>query len=51
MFLISVIKLIVSECYALFASSIALNGEIMSPCSCCVKKGLVYIVIMEPSSR
>ena len=35
----------------LFASSIAFNGEIMSPCSYYMKKGLVYIVITDLSSH
>ena len=40
-----------SKCYALLTSSIAFNGEIMSPCSYYLKKGLVYIIITEPSNR
>ena len=31
--------------------SISLNGEIISPYSCYTRKGLVYIVITDPSSR
>ena len=46
-----VIRLIVFKYYTLLISSIIFNGEIMSPCSCCVKKGLVYIIIMDPSSH
>ena len=34
----------------LLAISISLNGEIMSPYSCYIKKGLVYIIIITPSS-
>ena len=44
------VRLTVSKYYTLFASSIALNGEIISPCSYYVKKGLVYIIIAESSS-
>ena len=33
----------------LFISSITLDGEIISPCSCCVKKGLVCVMIMDLS--
>ena len=36
---------------ALLTTFISLNGEIISPCSCYIKKGLVYIAIMEPFSR
>ena len=32
--------------YVLLAASISLDGEIMSPCFYCVKKGLVCVVIM-----
>ena len=35
----------------LLAASISLNGEIISPYSCCVKKGLVYIAIIAFFSR
>ena len=44
------VKLIIFKCCTLFISSIALNGEIISPCSYYMKKGLVYIIIAEPSS-
>ena len=44
------IRLIVSKYHALFTSSITLNGEIISPYSCYIKKGLVYIAIADPSS-
>ena len=39
-----------SEHYILLTSSITLNGEIINPYSYCVKKGLVYIIIADPSS-
>ena len=45
-----VIRLIVFKYYALLISSIAYNGEIISPCFYCTKKGLVYIIIAGPSS-
>ena len=45
------VKLTVSECYVLFTSSIALNSEIISPCSYCTKKGLVCVTITEPFGR
>ena len=35
----------------LLTTSISLNGEIISPYSCCIKKGLVYITIIDLSSR
>ena len=49
------IRSLASIYYILLAASISLNSEIMSPCSCCVKKGLVYIIIItlfgcQPSS-
>ena len=43
------IKLIIFKRRALFISSIALNGEIISPCSYYIKKGLVYIIIADLS--
>ena len=45
------VRLIASKYHTLFISSIAFNGEIISPYSYCVKKGLVYIVITEPFSH
>ena len=42
------VRLIVSKYYTLFISSIAFNGEIISPCSYYIKKGLVYIIITDP---
>ena len=41
----------VLEYRALLTISISLNREIISPCSCYAKKGLVYITIISPSSR
>ena len=35
----------------LLATSISLDGEIMSPYSYYIKKGLVYIIIINPFSR
>ena len=46
-----VIRLIAFKYYTLFTSSIALNGEIISPYSYYAKKGLVYIVIIKPFSH
>ena len=43
------IRSIVSAYYTLLTSSITLNREIMSPCSCYIKKGLVYITITDLS--
>ena len=45
------VRLIVFKYYTLFTSSIALNGEIISPYSYCVKKGLIYITITDLSSH
>ena len=42
------VRLTAFKYYTLFISSITLNGEIMSPCSCYIKKGLVCIVIIDP---
>ena len=44
------VRLTVSKYCTLFTSSITLNGEIMSPCSYYLKKGLVYIIIINLSS-
>ena len=49
------IRSLASMCYVLLAVSISLDGEIMSPCSYYIKKGLVYIAIIaffscQPSS-
>ena len=44
------IRLIVFKCYTLFTSSITFNSEIMSPYSYYMKKGLVCIIIADPSS-
>ena len=51
MSLIPPIRFFTSERYALLATSILLNGEIMSFCFYCIKKGLVYIIITELSGR
>ena len=45
------VRLIASKYYALFISSIAFNSEIISPCSCYIKKGLVYIIIADLSNH
>ena len=45
-----VIKLTASKYYTLFTSSITLNGEIISPYSYYIKKGLVCITITDPSN-
>ena len=37
--------------YILLAASISLNSEIINPCSCYMKRGLVYIAIIALSSR
>ena len=50
MFLISAIKLTAFKYYTLFISSIALNGEIMNLYSYYMKKGLVCVVIADPSN-
>ena len=44
------VRLTVSKRYTLFTFSIALNGEIISPYSHYVKKGLVCVIIANPSS-
>ena len=45
MFLMPAVRLLVFKRYALLTSSIACNSEIINPCSCYAKKGLVYITI------
>ena len=45
-----VIRLTASKYCTLFTSSIALNGEIINPYSYYIKKGLVYIAIIDPFS-
>ena len=45
------VRLTASKYYTFFTSSIAFNGEIISPCSYYTKKGLVYIAIVKPFSR
>ena len=44
------IRSLVFKCYILLISSITFNGEIMSPYSYYIKKGLVYIVIIDLSN-
>ena len=49
------IRSLASVCYILLTASISLNGEIISPYSYYIKKGLVYIIITtffsyQPSS-
>ena len=44
------IRSLVSVHCVVLAVSISLNSEIISPCSYCTKKGLVYITITAPSS-
>ena len=45
------IKSSTSKHYTLLAILISLNREIISPYFYCVKKGLVYIIIISPFSR
>ena len=45
------IRLFTSKYYTLLTASISLNKEIMSPYSRYTKKGLVYIIIIDFSSR
>ena len=45
------VRLTASKYYTLFIFSIAFNGEIMSPCSYYIKKGLVCVVITDLSSH
>ena len=45
------VRLIASKYHTLFIFFIAFNGEIISPCSYYIKKGLVYIIIANLSSR
>ena len=44
------IKLSIFKRCAFLAASISLNREIISPYSCYAKKGLIYIIITDPSS-
>ena len=44
------IKLIIFKCCTLLISFIAFNREIISLCSYCAKKRLVYIIIVKLSS-
>ena len=45
------VRSLVSIYYILLAISISLNSKIISPYSRCMKKGLVYIIIIVPFSR
>ena len=45
------IRSLASIYYTLLAASISLNSEIMSPYSYYAKKGLVYIIIINPFSH
>jgi hypothetical protein len=45
------IRSTILEHRTLLTISISLNGEIMSPYSYCVKKGLIYIVLASPFRR
>ena len=45
------VRLIIFKYHTLLISSIAFNGEIMNPYSYCMKKGLVCIIIADPSSH
>ena len=45
------VRLIIFKRYTLLTSFIALNSEIISPCSCYTKKGLVCVIIADPSSH
>ena len=51
MSLIPFIRSFISKRRALLAISISLDREIISPCSRYIKKGLVYIAIISPTSR
>ena len=42
------VRFLVFKCCALLTSSITYNSEIISPCSHYMKKGLVYIIIVDP---
>jgi hypothetical protein len=42
------IKSLAFKRYALLIASISLNGEIINPCSCYIKKGLVYMAFISP---
>ena len=51
MSLIPLIRLSMSKCYTFLTTFISLNKEIINPYSHYVKKGLVYIIIINPFSR
>ena len=44
------VRLTVFKYYTLLIFFIVFNGEIISPCSYYIKKGLVYVVIADLSS-
>ena len=45
------IRFLASKCRTYIISVILLLGEIIPICSCCVKKKLVYIIIIAPFSH
>ena len=45
------IRSFMSKRRTLLATSISLNGEIISPYFYYAKKGLIYIIIIDPSGR
>ena len=51
MSLIPPIRFFTSKRHALLAESISLDGEIISPYSRYTKKGLMYIIIINPFGR
>jgi hypothetical protein len=46
----SFIRFTTFKYYILFTISISLNREIISPYSCYIKNGLIYIVLISPFS-
>ena len=44
------VKSLIFKYYTLLTSSITYNSKIISLYSCCAKKGLIYIIIADPSS-
>jgi hypothetical protein len=42
------VRSLIFKHYTLLIASISLNSEIINSYSCCVKKGLVYIVFISP---
>ena len=45
------IRLFILEHRAFLTTSISLDGEIISSCSCYIKKGLVYVTIIDLFNR